>query len=150
MQVSDEQLKACCKAYTDSKCATWEPSPAAMRAALAVLPDLTAERDQLLRDVAEDGAEIRRLHDSLSLALAERDQRSAELAECKRERDTLHELRNAAIDDRDEARAELQGERLRHAHTRDQADRFAAELGELRRAERPESCPHAERWRKKG
>jgi hypothetical protein len=39
MRVSDEQVKACCKAYSDSKCATWEPSPAAMRAALEALSE---------------------------------------------------------------------------------------------------------------
>jgi hypothetical protein len=43
------------------------------------------------------------------------------------------------VRERDEARAELQRERLRHAQTKDQADRFATELGELRRAEQPAS-----------
>jgi hypothetical protein len=49
--------------------------------------------------------------------------------------DAWHSGWRVAVRERDEARAELQRERLRHAQTRDQADRFAAELGELRRAE---------------
>jgi hypothetical protein len=53
--------------------------------------------------------------------------------------DAWHSGWQVAVRERDEARAELQRERLRHAQTKDQADRFATELGELRRAEQPAS-----------